>query len=108
MRFDSAQRAKVAGITCVIGAVFLGLMGIDILTFDMPASGRTGMSGPWNPVKLKWLGILCLAASLIAGLNARQIFRPASLHYTIASRWSLVAPLLWWVPAVVGLLVCYP
>ena len=108
MRFDSAQRAKVAGITCVSGAVFLGLMGIDILTFDMPTSGRTGMSGTWNPVKLRWLGTLCLIASLIIGLNARQIFRLPSLHYALASRWSLVAPVLWWAPVVLGLLVCYP
>jgi len=108
MRIDSAQRGKVAGTACVIGAVLLGLMGIDILTFGMPASGRTGMSGTWNPVKLRWLGTLCVIAALIIGLNARQIFRSSSPQQTLASRWSLMASGLWYAPALLGLLVFYP
>src|SRR5262245_5198753 len=108
MRIDSAQRAQVAGISCVLMAVVLGLMGIDILTFDIPTSGRTGMSGTWNPLKLRWLGTLCLVASLITGLNARQIFRSTSPQHALASRWSFMAPVLWWMPPVLGLLVCYP
>jgi len=108
LRLDSAQRAKAAGIICVIGAVILGGAGIDILTFDMPTSARTGMSGSWDPVKLRWVGTLCLVTSLIIGLNARLIFRWASPQHALASRWSTAATLLWWVPALLGLLVNYP
>lgn len=86
LRLDSAQRAKAAGIICVIGAVILGGAGIDILTFDMPTSARTGMSGSWDPVKLMWVGTLCLVTSLIIALNARLIFRWASPQHALASR----------------------
>jgi len=98
----------VAGIACLIGAVFLLVSAVDILTFLMPSSPRTGMSGTWDPVKLAWMGALCAAASLFHGMNAWRLFLPSSSQRAIAERWSPLAILLWWGAAVLGLLVNYP
>lgn len=104
----SGRRWIMAGIACAIAAVILCLTGLDLLTFLLPASSRTGMSGTWDSVKLGWMGTLCLVASLLCGWNARRIFQPSSQQQALADRWSPLAVLLWWTTVVLGLLVYYP
>jgi lysophospholipase L1-like esterase len=98
----------VAGIVCLIAAVFLVVCAVDILTFLLPFSPRTGMSGTWDPVKLAWMGTICVVASLFHGMNAWRLFQPSSLQRVNAERWSPLAILLWWGVSVLGLLVNYP
>lgn len=103
-----SRQGVAAGIACAIAAVFLCSTGIDLLMFALPSSSRTGMSGTWNPVKLGWMSALSLTASLLCGLNAWRMFQPASRQGAIADNWSPLAILLWWLPALLGLLVYYP
>lgn len=98
----------IAGIACSIGAVFLVVSAVDIFTFIMPTSTRTGMSGMWDPVKLGWMGALCVVAFLFHGMNAWRLFLPSSRQRAIAERWSPLAIVLWWGAAVFGLLINYP
>ena len=98
----------VAGVACSIGAVILCIVGIDVLTFVMPGSSRPGMSGSWDPVKLAWMGALCVLASLFHGANAWRIFQSSSRQRAIAEKWSPFSILLWWAAATLGLLVYYP
>jgi lysophospholipase L1-like esterase len=105
---EPGQRALVAGITSLIGTLMLCVAGIDILTFIMPASTRTGMSGMWDAVKLGWMAALCMTASVFYGVNAWRIFQPSSRQRRLADQWSPLAMLLWWGAGALGLLVNYP
>ncbi|MBA5867199.1 MAG: hypothetical protein GDA67_10955 [Nitrospira sp. CR1.3] len=109
MMFGTAKwRGMVAGTACAVVAGTLFFTAVDLFTFLFPSSPRTGMSGTWNPMKLWWMSALCLVASLLCGLNAWKIFQPASRQRAAADNWSPLAVLLWWVPALLVLLVHYP
>lgn len=54
------------------------------------------------------MSTLCLIASIMCGWNAWLIFRPGSAQGALVERWSTLAIVLWWVMAVLGLLVYYP
>src|SRR5579884_1517472 len=105
-RFGTSPRLLAA--MCAITAVMLAATTVDLITFIVPAFSRTGMSGTWDPVKLAWLGLLCLLASLLCGWTAWRLLQPASRQSAIVERWSAVGSILWWGPVVLTLLVYYP
>ena len=105
---NSRHQGVVAGIACAIGAIILSIMGIDILTFIMPTSSRPGMVGSSDPVKLGWMGALCVIAAMVHIANAWRIFQPASQQRSMAGSWSPLLILMWWGTGILGLLVYYP
>ncbi|BFU96209.1 MAG: membrane protein of unknown function [Nitrospira sp.] len=96
------------GILCFVVAGGLLAIGLDLLTFVLPSSPRTGMSGTWEPAKLGWIAGLCVLASGLWAANARSLLRPHSRRRTMVEDWSLPAGLLWLIPTLLSGLVYYP
>ncbi|SLM48668.1 membrane protein of unknown function [Nitrospira japonica] len=103
----SDRRSRIFGL--LFSAVAGGLLvtGIDLLTFLL-SSTRTGMSGTWEPEKLRWIAGLCLLTSGLWATNAWNVLFRRSRLQILMQDWSLPTALLWLIPVVLGFLVYYP
>lgn len=113
-RFDdedlrmSDRRRSIFGILFLAVAGCLLAAGIDLFTFLLPSSARTGMSGTWEPAKLGWIAGLSVLASGCWAANAWNMWHPGSRLPRLMEDWSLPAALLWLTPMLLGILVYYP
>ncbi|HEY6084548.1 MAG TPA: SGNH/GDSL hydrolase family protein [Nitrospira sp.] len=104
----SDRRGLVLGIVFFAASGILAATGLDLLTFALPMSSRTGMSGTWDPRKLSWLGVLSLIASFVHGFNAQRFLQTSSPQRIVSQRWSVAMTLLTWCVVMIGFLVYYP
>lgn len=102
------RRGLVYGTLFFVVAGGLAAAGLDLFTFVLPSSPRTGMSGTWEPVKLGWIAGLCVLASGLWAANAWSLFRSRSVRRMMVEDWSLPAALLWLIPILLSVLVYYP
>ncbi|HEU4684165.1 MAG TPA: SGNH/GDSL hydrolase family protein [Nitrospira sp.] len=104
-----SSRALIGGSACLLLSLLLGLTSVDLVTFLLPGSSRSGMRGSWDPTKLQWIALVCVLGSVVCGINARVIlFNQASVQRSLAGEWGAWASPLWWTPILLGLLVFYP
>jgi lysophospholipase L1-like esterase len=104
----SGRRRLIFGILFFAVAGGLAAAGLDLFSFVLPSSSRTGMSGTWEPDKLRWISTLCILASGLWAANAWSMLRVHSSQRALIGDWSLAIGLLWLIPVILSLLVYYP